>query len=75
MDLNSYLLTKPRGEATRIADAIGEKRSNFSAWRYRKKPIPPYKCRLIVKETDGVVRLQDLRPHDYAKQFPELTHD
>lgn len=75
MDLNAYLSSKPRGEAARIADAIGEHHSNFSAWRHGKKSIPPYKCRMIVKETKGKVRLQDLRPHDYNKHFAELCHD
>ena len=71
MKLDAYLNSMPRGEAARIAAEIGEYTSNFSAWRHGLKPIPPYKCRLIVKATGGRVRLQDLRPRDYKKQFSE----
>lgn len=72
MDLKTYLNSKPRGEAARLARVINEKPSNLSLWKNKRKPIPPYKCRRIVNATHGEISLQELRPDDFAKHFSEI---
>ncbi|PIT22387.1 hypothetical protein BGI36_03455 [Snodgrassella communis] len=77
MDLKTYLESKPRGEAKRLADAIKDHPSNISLWKSGKKPVPPYKCSLMQLVTNGAVTRKDLRPFDYQKHWPELedAHD
>ncbi|MBI0164777.1 transcriptional regulator [Snodgrassella alvi] len=72
MDLKSYLDSRPRGEAKRLAMGVNDYPSNISLWKSGKKSIPVSKCLLLESLTNGEVSRKELRPKDYRKYWPEL---
>ena len=75
MQLIEYLNYSGKGAVTALANAIDAPIPDVSRWASGKRPIPPWRCVAIEKFTEGKVRRQDLRPYDYAKHWPELSHD
>ena len=62
MTLDEYFATKPYGEASRLAEAVGCSRGRMSNYRKRKAYPNPQRALRIVETTGGLVTLDDLRP-------------
>lgn len=62
MDLHTYLLNRPRGEASRLARMLGVPFALMSQWRTGHRPIPAGRCPDIEAATNGAVRCEELRP-------------
>lgn len=57
-----------------VARILGyDDRRNVWPWTNDLKPFPPYHCRTLENFFGGQVTRQQLRPHDWAKHWPELV--
>lgn len=55
-----------------VARILGyEDRRNVWPWTTGLRPFPPYHCRTLVSRFKELT-LQELRPFDWEKHFPEL---
>lgn len=59
------------GGRQKLAELLDVKRSAIGNWKVRG--IPAEHCQAIVRLTSGAVRLQELRPNDWAAYWPELA--
>lgn len=48
-------------------------RRNVWSWTNDLRPFPPQHCVTLVRAFPGEVSLQDLRPHDWQRYWPELA--
>lgn len=55
-----------------VADACGVRQSAVSAW-VKRGTVPVEHCAQIERLTEGKVTRRDLRPHDWARIWPELA--
>ena len=62
-----------RGRSLAIAQALGVTPPVVSDWVTGKKGVPLERCVQIERATNGEVRRQDLRPHDWQDIWPELA--
>ena len=61
------------GGHAQVARLLGyTDRRNVWPWTKKLRPFPPYHCKALVKCFPELT-LQDLRPHDWAKHWPELA--
>ena len=61
------------GGLTTLANMIGVSAPTVHEWKTFKRPVPVLRCVSISKATNGAVTLQDLRPDDWQKIWPELA--
>ena len=77
MKLHEYLTTNGKVTATQLAALIGIKSvDQVRQWQHGyggRYPSPEY-CLSIERATGGYVTRQDLRPHDFWKIWPDLSH-
>ena len=62
MNLHTYFLRSPRGEAARLARVLGVPFALMSQWRGGQRPVPARRCPDIEAATNGAVRCEELRP-------------
>ncbi|WP_087131385.1 transcriptional regulator [Caballeronia pedi] len=72
MDLKTYFNSCPRGTLTWLAAMLDVSTSYLSQLASGRSPISPARCVLIERLTKGIVRRQDLRPHDWIEIWPEV---
>lgn len=72
MNLKSWAESE-RGRAMALAKAIDVPPSFVSKMMSGEKPIPAEHCRAINAFTDGAVTIQEMRPLDWHKFWPELA--
>jgi len=72
MNLRTYLSNGERGVAARVARHLRVSPSYLSQMAAGTSPISPRRCVSIEQVTRGLVRRQDLRPHDWPYIWPEL---
>jgi DNA-binding transcriptional regulator YdaS (Cro superfamily) len=61
------------GGLTALANMIGVSAPTVHEWKTLKRPVPVLRCVSISQATNGAVTLQDLRPDDWQKIWPELA--
>lgn len=69
MTLSEYIKAA-RGNATTLAAKIGASKTQISNWAKGNSPPIPATCVAIVRATGGLVTLQELRPDDWQKIWP-----
>lgn len=74
MKLEEYLNHMGRGSITDLAKGVGAHIPDVSRWAKGKRLCPTWRCLSIEKYTKGLVTRKDLRPHDFAKYWPELQY-
>ena len=62
-----------RGRSLAIAKAVGVTPPVVSDWVMGKKAIAAEHCKAIFRFTEGQVTLQEMRPNDWHKYWPELA--
>ena len=72
--------TTPIGKAARavgglstLASLLGVSPPTVHEWKTGKRPVPVLRCVSIHQATNGAVTLQELRPDDWQKIWPELA--
>lgn len=70
MNINTYLEKSSLSELARTLDVAP---SVVYQWAKSVRKVPIQRCHDVVKATDGMVTLQDLRPHDWHLIWPELA--
>jgi len=73
MELKKYIDDLERGEAKKLATAIGVSSSFLSQMASGRSPISPARCVEIEQATNGAVTRRDLRPEDWNRIWPELV--
>lgn len=73
MDLKTYI-SKERGNASKLADALKISISYLSQMASGAAPISPSRCVEIEKATGGVVTRRDLKPENWHLIWPELVN-
>jgi DNA-binding transcriptional regulator YdaS (Cro superfamily) len=73
MTLSEYIKAR-RGNATKIALALGISLSYLSQMAAGTVSISPERCVRIWQITDGAVTRRDLRPADWWLIWPELVN-
>jgi DNA-binding transcriptional regulator YdaS (Cro superfamily) len=71
MDFKSWVSEK-RGRSITVARAIGVPPSFVSKIVKGQKAIPAEHCKAIFSLSGGVVTVQEMRPKDWQKYWPEL---
>jgi len=61
------------GSILKLAEIVGLRPSAVSNWLARGTTPNPAYCSAIERATNGAVRRQDLRPHDWWLIWPELA--
>lgn len=59
--LRTFLETRGVSQSD-LCRRIGAYPPDMSRWLLGTKPVPPERCALIERETEGEVRVEDLRP-------------
>ena len=72
MKLNEWI-NMHRGRSVALARQLGVAQPVVSDWVSGKKPIPAVHCRAIVAISNGEVTVQEMRPSDWVKYWPELA--
>lgn len=72
MNLKSWVNAE-HGRGKLLAEAIGVPQSFVSKMVNGEKSIPAEHCKLIQRITDGAVTVQEMRPNDWYKYWPELA--
>ena len=62
MNLSQYFEASERGQQSKLAAALKISQVLISQWASGIRPIPVHRCPDIERETNGVVRCEDLRP-------------
>lgn len=60
------------GGLSALASIVGVAPPTVHEWKTLKRPVPVQRCLAISQATNGAVTLQELRPHDWQKIWPEL---
>jgi len=71
MELSKYL---EKTSQTIFAEALGVSQGAVWQWASGKTPPSPEKALAIERATDGKVTRQELRPTDFWRIWPDLTH-
>ena len=66
-------LNEERGRQVALARHLRIATPNVVAWVRGEKPVPAVHAPAIEQFTDGAVTRRDLRPHDWARIWPELA--
>jgi DNA-binding transcriptional regulator YdaS (Cro superfamily) len=74
MQLNAWLESK-YGRGKLLAESIGVPQSFVSKMANGEKAIPAEHCKAIFRFTEGQVTLQEMRPNDWHKYWPELAEE
>lgn len=74
MNLSEYICTE-RGNAARLASALGVSISYVSQLSNNYRPVSPARATQIESLTNGSVTRRDLRPNDWHEIWPELAQD
>lgn len=61
------------GGVSKLAAALGVTPPTVHEWVTAKRQVPAGRCQAIVRLTSGAVKLQELRPDDWAAYWPELA--
>lgn len=61
------------GGLSALANIIGVSAPTVHEWKTGKRPVPVLRCVSISQATNGEVTLQELRPDDWQKIWPELA--
>lgn len=61
------------GGLTTLARMLGVSPPTVHEWKTQKRPVPASRCAAIVRVTNGLVTLQQLRPDDWRDYWPELA--
>lgn len=72
MQLKKYIDDLERGEAKKLASALGVSSSFLSQMASGRCSISPVRCVEIENATNGAVTRRDLRPGDWILIWPEL---
>lgn len=56
-----------------LASKLGVSPPTVHEWKTGKRPVPVLRCVSINRVTNGIVTLQELRPDDWQKIWPELA--
>jgi DNA-binding transcriptional regulator YdaS (Cro superfamily) len=72
MNLNDWV-KQQRGRSLSLALCVGVTPPVVSDWCTGKKAIAAEHCKTIERFTDGEVTVQDMRPNDWHKYWPELA--
>ncbi|MGC8343633.1 MULTISPECIES: transcriptional regulator [Pantoea] len=73
MDLKNYIDALERGEAKKLATALGVSSSFLSQMASGRSPISPARCVEIEQATNKAVTRRELRPDDWERIWPELS--
>lgn len=65
---------RQHGSISDLAKGVGAHIPDVSRWAKGKRLCPTWRCLSIEKYTKGLVTRKDLRPHDFAKYWPELQY-
>jgi len=74
MELTDYI-SSGRGNAARIATALGVKAAYVSQIASGHRRASPVRAVQIEELTGGVVTRAELRPDDFWRIWPDLAHD
>ena len=69
MNLDKYI---SKNGPSMLLKALGVAPAVLYQWRKNIRTVPPNKCPLIERLTNGQVTRKDLRPKDWADIWPEL---
>ena len=72
MNLKKYI---EGNSITALAKAVGVAPAVVHQWMTGNRPVPVKRCHCVVKATNGLVQLKDLRPNDWYLIWPELTEE
>ena len=61
------------GGLTKLARMLGVSPPTVHEWKTKRRPVPASQCKSIVGLANGKVTLQELRPTDWQKYWPELA--
>lgn len=64
---------KAVGGLSKLAGMLGVSPPTVHEWTTGKRPVPVLRCVSISRATGGLVTLQELRPDDWHKIWPELA--
>lgn len=70
MNLQTYLV-KTRTKKSALASAIGVSPNLVYQWIKGIRPVAASHCKAIQATTNGMVQLDELRPLDWQKHWPE----
>jgi DNA-binding transcriptional regulator YdaS (Cro superfamily) len=73
MDLKTYIESKPRGTASKLAHELGISPSYLSQLASGDAPISPRRAVEIEQKTEGEVTRRELFPEDWNAIWPELV--
>ncbi|WP_210452558.1 transcriptional regulator [Pantoea ananatis] len=73
MDLKNYIDALERGEAKKLATALGVSSSFLSQMASGRSPISPARCVEIEQATNKAVTRKEMRPDDWERIWPELS--
>ncbi|WP_072208287.1 transcriptional regulator [Pantoea ananatis] len=73
MDLKNYIDALERGEAKKLATALGVSSSFLSQMASGRSTISPARCVEIEQATNKAVTRRELRPDDWERIWPELS--
>ncbi len=73
MDLKNYIDALERGEAKKLATALGVSSSFLSQMASGRSRISPARCVEIEQATNKAVTRRELRPDDWERIWPELS--
>lgn len=70
---NKRVLRMAGGSHAEVARILGySDRRNVWSWTRLLRPFPPYHCKTLVRKFPELT-LQELRPDDWVKHWPELA--
>lgn len=73
IDANRKVLALANDSHAEVARILGyEDRRNVWPWTNDLRPFPTHHCLTLVRKFPELT-LQDLRPHDWQKHWPELA--
>ncbi|GAA0493556.1 helix-turn-helix domain-containing protein [Pigmentiphaga daeguensis] len=61
------------GGQSALARRLGVSAVTVNQWLKHERPVPAARCVAIERATNGAVTRQELRPHDWAEIWPELS--
>ena len=74
MDLKTHLSNIHADEREVLANRCGTTRGHLQNVAYGYRTCAPELCLALERETRGAVTRQELRPDDFWKIWPDLSH-
>ena len=74
MDLKTYLSAITPDEREAFAVRCETSRGHLQNVAYGSRTCAPELCLALERESQGAVKRQDLRPDDFWKIWPDLSH-